>query len=164
MSNTPKTDRAYFLLYGQTTQEPIVSAEFARQLERELALKDRDLLLERDRAEKAEKELETERMRLVGCSIAALGYFKGCVDEYKSASLSDVLALKAKYDSAVSDYKELSQCFEKAEAQVKMLVEALALSSHAIKATRFGGVSPKLLESISDKCDEALAKIKKQKT
>ena len=123
-----------------------VLAEFARQFERELALKDHDLLLERDRAEKAEqafnewenkagqyreerdkaeKELETERMRLAGCSAAALGYFYGCSEEYKSASLSDVLALRERYDKAVSAYKEVSEQKLKAEAQIKMLVEAL---------------------------------------
>ena len=38
-------------------------------------------------------ELERERMRLAGCSVAALGYFKGCSPEYDSASLQDVLRL-----------------------------------------------------------------------
>ena len=124
-----------------------------RQLERELALKDADLLLERDRAEKAEqafnewenkagqyreerdkaeKELETERMRLAGCSAAALGYFYGCSEEYKSASLSDVLALRERYDKAVSAYKEVSEQKLKAEAQIKMLVEASNKLSSAI--------------------------------
>ena len=41
----------------------------------------------------ANDELEVERMRLAGCSVAALGYFDGCDDEYKSASLDDVLSL-----------------------------------------------------------------------
>ena len=116
------------------------------RITKELALKDADLLLERDRAkkaeqafnewenkagqymeerDKAEKELETERMRLAGCSVAALGYFDGCSEEYKSASLSDVLALREKYDKAVSAYKEVSEQKLKAEAQIKMLVEAL---------------------------------------
>lgn len=39
-------------------------------------------------------ELETERMRLAACSTAALGYFNRCIDEYKSAALNDVLALR----------------------------------------------------------------------
>ena len=38
-------------------------------------------------------ELETERLRLAGCGVAALGYFKGCAPEYDSASLQDVLKL-----------------------------------------------------------------------
>jgi len=38
-------------------------------------------------------ELERERMRLAACGVAALGYFDGCIDEYKSASLDDVIRL-----------------------------------------------------------------------
>ena len=40
------------------------------------------------------QQLETERMRLAACGTAALGYFDGCKDEYKSASLDDVLRLR----------------------------------------------------------------------
>ncbi|EJB8385973.1 hypothetical protein MW371_005371 [Pseudomonas aeruginosa] len=47
-------------------------------------------------------ELETERMRLAGCGVAALGYFDGCADAYKSASLSDVLRLRADCDAALA--------------------------------------------------------------
>lgn len=43
---------------------------------------------------KLRDELETERMRLAGCGVAALGYFDGCCDTYKSASLDDVLRLR----------------------------------------------------------------------
>ena len=43
-----------------------------------------------------EAELERERMRLAACGSAALGYFDGCKDEYKSASLDDVLRLREK--------------------------------------------------------------------
>lgn len=39
-------------------------------------------------------ELERERMRLAACGAAALGYFEDCLDEYKSASLDDVLRLQ----------------------------------------------------------------------
>ena len=38
-------------------------------------------------------ELERERIRLAACGSAALGYYDGCNDEYKSASLDDVLRL-----------------------------------------------------------------------
>ena len=48
-------------------------------------------------------ELETERMRLAGCGVAALGYFDGCADAYKSASLSDVLRLRADCDAALAE-------------------------------------------------------------
>ena len=56
--------------------------------ERELALM--------AKLEVAEKEVEIERMRLAACGVAALGYFEGCAEEYISASLNDVLALRAK--------------------------------------------------------------------
>jgi hypothetical protein len=46
-----------------------------------------------------EAEVETERMRLAGCGVAALGYFNGCAPEYDSASLQDVLKLRKRVDS-----------------------------------------------------------------
>ena len=49
--------------------------------------------------EAAEKEVEIERMRLAACGVAALGYFEGCAEEYISASLNDVLALRAKIEA-----------------------------------------------------------------
>lgn len=39
-------------------------------------------------------ELEREHGRLAACGVAALGYFDGCAEEYKSASLEDVLKLR----------------------------------------------------------------------
>jgi hypothetical protein len=53
-------------------------------------------IAERD---EARRELETERMRLAACGVAALGYFNGCEDAYKSASLDDVLRLRAEGDA-----------------------------------------------------------------
>jgi len=65
------------------------------------------------RAESAEKKaghlesaLETERIRLAACSSAALGYFTECSDEYKSASLSDVLELRAKHDKLLKEFED----------------------------------------------------------
>ncbi|RTT16296.1 hypothetical protein [Pseudomonas aeruginosa] len=52
-------------------------------------------------------ELETERMRLAGCGVAALGYFDGCADAYKSASLSDVLRLRADCDAALAEVERI---------------------------------------------------------
>lgn len=46
------------------------------------------------RIEALETELETERLRLAACGAAALGYFQGCKDEYRSAALEDVLRLR----------------------------------------------------------------------
>jgi hypothetical protein len=43
-------------------------------------------------------ELERERLRLAACGVAALGYFEGCADEYRSASLDDVLRLRKRLD------------------------------------------------------------------
>lgn len=54
-------------------------------------------------------ELETERMRLAGCGVAALGYFDGCAEEFKSASLSDVLKLRAERDAAQARVAELEK-------------------------------------------------------
>ncbi|HGW4420722.1 TPA: hypothetical protein ACNIEI_001715 [Pseudomonas aeruginosa] len=72
------------------------------------------LLEERDAAQARvaglEAELETERMRLAACGTAALGYFDGCADAYKSASLSDVLQLRADCDSALARVAELEAC------------------------------------------------------
>ena len=53
-----------------------------------------------DRLEAAENKLETERMRLAACSVAALGYFDGCAKEYTSASLDDVLNLRKRLEAA----------------------------------------------------------------
>lgn len=44
-----------------------------------------------------EDELERERIRLAACGVAALGYFDGCKDEYRSASLDDTLRLYESY-------------------------------------------------------------------
>ena len=52
------------------------------------------------RLEAVENKLETERMRLAACSVAALGYFDGCAKEYTSASLDDVLNLCKRLEAA----------------------------------------------------------------
>lgn len=49
------------------------------------------------------KELEIERLRLAACGVAALGYFEGCCDEYKSASLDDVLRMREELEAARKD-------------------------------------------------------------
>ena len=46
-----------------------------------------------DEIERIQKDLDIERMRLAACGVAALGWFDGCVDEYRSATLTDTLAL-----------------------------------------------------------------------
>ena len=57
------------------------------------ALTERDQL--RAEVERLKDALETESMRLAACGVAALGYFDGCAEAYDSASLRDVLALRA---------------------------------------------------------------------
>jgi hypothetical protein len=52
-----------------------------------------------------ESALETERMRLAACGTAALGYFNGCLDEYKSASLDDVLRLRADLEGSAESLR-----------------------------------------------------------
>lgn len=54
-------------------------------------------------------ELETERMRLAACGVAALGYFDGCKDEYRSASLEDVLRLYASMKEAKKGREKLRE-------------------------------------------------------
>ncbi len=67
-----------------------------------------------------ERQLENERVRLSACGSAALGYFEGCKDEYKSASLDDVLRLRERADSL--------------ERQRFALVEALGKTASHIEA------------------------------
>jgi len=60
-----------------------------------------------DAIAKLRDELETERMRLAGCGVAALGYFDGCCDTYKSASLDDVLRLRDRNAELTAENREL---------------------------------------------------------
>lgn len=70
-----------------------------------------------DRLEAAERELETERMRLVACGVAALGYFEGCTKEYTSASLDDVLNLRKRLEAAERERDALRAKIEAMERQ-----------------------------------------------
>ena len=67
-------------------------------------------LIEQNKA--LEADLETERLRLAACGVAALGYFDGCKDEYRSASLEDTLRL---YESNKELVKQLAE--HKADAE-----------------------------------------------
>ncbi len=97
-------------------------------------------------------ELETERMRLAGCGVAALGYFDGCADAYKSASLSDVLRLRADCDAALARVAELEAALSS------------ALSQHGIKFMDppDGGDTP-LIEQVC-RMSQALAELEKQES
>jgi len=110
MSDTPRTDviSGYDATHEGDTYVPRI---FARQLERELALKDHDLLLERDRAEKAEKELSEAQT-----------------------------AYQAAHSELETSNNQLGACRRVAnslQAQVKMLVEAIR--DIAIEALRNEG-------------------------
>jgi hypothetical protein len=68
-----------------------------------------------DRIEQLEAELERERLRLAAVGTAALGYFDGCCDEYKSASLDDVLRLRqqlAAHEATIAKLREALDSFE----------------------------------------------------
>lgn len=71
--------------------------------------------------ERMRDELETERMRLAACGAAALGYFDGCHDTYKSASLSDVLALYARAEKDKSALAEKTAECERMQAENEQL-------------------------------------------
>lgn len=63
----------------------------------------------RRRVAELENDCERERMRLAACGVAALGYFTGCLDEYKSASLDDVLRLQERLAAEVEARRALER-------------------------------------------------------
>jgi ribosome-binding protein aMBF1 (putative translation factor) len=62
----------------------------------------------RAKVKELEDSLETERLRLAACGTAALGYFEGCKEEYRSASLEDTLRLYAKVKELTENGQSLS--------------------------------------------------------
>jgi hypothetical protein len=48
--------------------------------------------------ERLRNELQTERLRLAACGVAAIGYFDGCSAIYNSASLDDVIKLRRDWE------------------------------------------------------------------
>jgi len=93
----------------------------------------------RQRVAELEKELERERMRLAACSAAALGYFEGCCDEYKSASLDDVLRLResiekltAERDFQRNEHQTWKVAHAKKCEQITTLKSALRVAKEAI--------------------------------
>ena len=84
-----------------------------------------------ERIKELESECEVERLRLAACGVAALGYFDGCKDEYKSASLDDVLRLNKRCTDLRAELGDLP------EAQAEMLTEIKQLRAEiaAIAAT-----------------------------
>ncbi|WP_319061938.1 hypothetical protein [Pseudomonas aeruginosa] len=76
-----------------------------------------------------EAELETERMRLAACGTAALGYFDGCADAYKSASLSDVLRLRGDCDAALARVAEFEA---QAQHSVPVVTPEMVMAAMAV--------------------------------
>jgi hypothetical protein len=72
-----------------------LKAEVAHERNR-AEIAESDAAHSRDAVVDLEHQLEVERMRLAAVGTAALGYFDGCADEYQSATLHDVLALRQK--------------------------------------------------------------------
>ncbi len=74
-------------------------------------------------------------MRLAACGTAALGYFKGCKDEYKSASLDDVLRLQEQLRESERKRKSheaeiKAQAFEEAVRDPE-IIERMAAFAHS---------------------------------
>ena len=70
--------------------------------------------------------LETECMRLAACSTAALGYFDGCIDEYKSASLNDVLRLRADYSAKDTLLRQALEALKSVDGTIASLASVLS--------------------------------------
>lgn len=78
--------------------------------------------------EEIEKDLEIERMRLAACGVAALGYFEGCAKEYQSASLTDVIALRKRFEASESDvsaWKGLATQFSQEADALRAKIERM---------------------------------------
>lgn len=114
--------------------------------------------------EEAKAELERERMRLAGCGVAALGYFDGCCDEYKSASLDDVLRLRKSLEEVQADNERLRNLLNRSTKQIYAWAE------------KYGEANPewlppvgdvRLLEDISDvlaKANRDIQQLRKERT
>jgi hypothetical protein len=113
---------------------------------------------DRDRA-LAEKDAERERLRLAACGVAALGYFKGCIAEYKSASLGDVLRLRAQSDKMRKErdaYQKAKQenddrfMIERDEARAE--VDRLRASNKLI--SKDGSATAKLYQKMGERVEK----------
>ena len=132
---------------------------FNAQLQDEVArLEQENDQLRADVAELKE-HLETERIRLAACGVAALGYFDGCKDEYRSASLDDTLRLVEKNDQLRAEIAELEgknylnsnalrlqkEKNDQLRARVNVLLEALADTLYFLErhSNRWDGINGK---------------------
>lgn len=79
------------------------------------------------------EQVECERQRLAACGTAALGYFDGCSDEYRSASLDDVLALRAENERLLAHIATLEAS---REVDIDALVERLSVAHEISEKNR----------------------------
>lgn len=88
---------------------------------------------ERLRAENAalKDQLETECVRLAACSTAAIGYFEGCDDKYRSAALNDVLRLRAENAALAAALVAKDAALERCTKFTQEDYDALELKPHA---------------------------------
>jgi len=71
-------------------------------------------------------ELERERGRLAACGVAALGHYDGCADQYKSASLDDVLTLRARVKELEGECEYDQRNAAMSQKESAMLLDKLA--------------------------------------
>ncbi len=111
-----------------------------------------------DAIAKLRDELETERMRLAGCGVAALGYFDGCCDTYKSASLDDVLRLRDRNAELTAENRELrmsrSLRQEQHDGEIAELTAqrdvAIGILEHIRRCIPYGGFAQIGARQVSD--------------
>lgn len=96
-----------------------------------------------------QEKSETERLRLAVCGVAALGYFEGCDDKYKSASLGDVLRLRAvqapRFPKAIDWHRWY---MERSTRVDELLAEVERLKAH-----RLTGEQAKAVKNINRKTE-----------
>lgn len=108
-----------------------------------------------------EAQLENERIRLSACGAAALGYFEGCKDEYKSASLDDVLRLRERADSLERQLVESRDYAISEAAKIRTEYERQhCLLVDALEDYVVNGTAPVELNTILQKASAALAAVK----
>jgi len=106
-------------------------------------------------------ELETERMRLVACGVAAPGDFDGCKDEYRPASLEDALRLYAANTELKAENERLKAeslvNYEKASALFTDEIARLRADVTELKRQR--DVAIALLDEACDDIEDLVCRV-----